>query len=123
MWKIYSQSSINRIREQAAADAIFAYKKSEASKPQAYIDIDRVREDCTVMLKFDNPHMSIFSIERMNMNDTNERTVIGYVFTGEEKPHVKEWTLYISRRQHNELVQKFATHKESNGKEDTKQTS
>lgn len=112
MWKFYSQKTINRLCRDAAENAVKDYQKQLANAPADYTEIDRVRSDCTAMLKFDNPHVSIFSIERMEMNTRNERTIVGYVFIEEvnsekKKPVVKEWSLYISRKQHNELVEQY----------------
>ena len=89
MWKIYSQKSIDRLKKEAGEQAVAEYKANEEKKPEHYMGlVDSLREQCRAMLKFDNPHVSVFSIERMDMGDARERTIVGYVFTGEATPQI-----------------------------------
>lgn len=119
MWKFYSPKTIKRLCQEASENAVKAYQKQLADAPANYTEIDKLRSDCTAMLRFDNPHISIFSIERMEMNTRVERTIVGYVFVEDDKkkPTVREWTLYISRKQHNELVEQYAKNETTKSKE------
>lgn len=98
----------NSYIEKIKSDAVEEYKKTLT----AYENVDRVRENCLVLFDFDIPHMDIFSIERIGMNTNDERTIIGYFNTKEdaEKKDSKEWTLFISRNQHNKLIEEYANH-------------
>lgn len=68
----------------------------------------KLEEQYDVEIDFDE--INVFSIERINsQNDHDSVTIIGHIMND----MTKEWKLYISLEQHNELVKKFRKWKAS----------
>lgn len=81
-------------------------------------DLQKIDERgaCAFAFDFSNPDIYVFSIERSGWNTSDERTIIGYILSGDihddkNKSTLKEWDLLCSREQHNELVKKWLEYK------------
>ncbi len=105
----------NQARVEIAAEAVEAYKSEEARKlPKSYTEnTEEMRGECTTAFNFADANVRVFGVERVNMGDAvNEKTIVGYYFANDAKtntiPTIKEWSLYCSRKTHNELVQLFS---------------
>lgn len=100
----------NKIKQEAIEEYIVSHKNIER---EIYN-----RNNCSMWFKLDDPNIIVFSVERVNHNKLNEKTIIGYYLkaavnqnnAGENKV-INEWNLFCSREQHNELLKKFATPK------------
>jgi hypothetical protein len=142
------------MKAEAKAEAIAEYNKTEEMEERRRVrqqkDLEEAtsrfenkiaaRGKCTAHFDFNDEHIKVFSVERMEMYTDNERTVVGYymlkeldgsnpgetkvitspIYAGSsgtsgsaaivqnaQQKNVREWTLYCSREQHNELVAKF----------------
>lgn len=118
--KILSDSELARIKERAIEE----YKNQQAQqaedKKALYKEVNTHRSECLVGFNFNDPNITVFSIERTAMHDPlNERTIIGYYLTADAnslkegtpmsgEKFVREWYLLCSREAHNELVKAFA---------------
>ena len=81
-------------------------------------DLQKIDERgaCAFAFDFSNPDVNVFSIERSGWNTSDERTIIGYILSGDihddqNKSTLKQWDLFCSREQHNELVKKWLEYK------------
>lgn len=81
--------------------------------------LDRIEDDnLDASIAFDFPQMNVFSIERVSYKTDHYKTVIGYTLNGS----VKEWSLYCSLKQHENLVNSYNEYKKVSGKETGKET-
>ena len=70
--------------------------------------LDRIEDDnLDASIAFDFPQMNVFSIERVSYKTDHYKTVIGYTLNGS----VKEWSLYCSLKQHENLVNSYNEYK------------
>ena len=83
-------------------------------------DLQKIAERgaCSFEFDFKNPDINVFSIERIDWNTSDEKTVIGYILScdihdGEHQRTLKQWYLFCSRHQHNELIEKWLEYKAS----------
>lgn len=76
--------------------------------------IDDLRNGTDVFLDIEARGYEVFSIERTQHGESDEKTVVGYFWEDHEGRHVREWKLYISRKHHNQLVQEFKLRKGTN---------
>jgi hypothetical protein len=96
--------------EKALKDAVEAYKSSR----QNYKDIDMRRELCTTLLILERPEFNVLTIERIKLDTESESTEIMYTRdffhddeSENEPPVMTTWNFRMSRKEHNELVEKF----------------
>jgi len=110
--KILTNKEIDLIKDTAVAEHM---KKLMNEKKQVLENIS-ARFQCLFAFDFANPDINVFSIERNGWNTPDERTIIGYILSGDihddlHKRTLKEWSLFCSREQHNELVKKWVEYK------------
>lgn len=84
--------------------------KLNEKQKDVYGPIDKERDKLTPPF-IDFSNIDCFSIERTNVGDQNERTVVGYWKKENDGKSCKEWNLGISRKQHKELVEQFKSFK------------
>lgn len=83
------------------------------------VEIDKDRDKIQHSIDFDN--YPVFSVERVDVGTTNEKTIIGYKKTQGESENCKfgEWALYCSRDNHNKLYVEFENLKEERKENDS----
>jgi len=100
MWdKINEFFDLKERRKQLDADQ----KKFEADKAQ-FVSMQQQEQDrdfAALAMDLTNA----FSIERISIGSSDERTIVGYM-KSETSSKVKEWNLYISKKCHNNLCEK-----------------
>jgi hypothetical protein len=109
--KFLTENQIFKIKESAVATYIEKIKKDKA-------EVSKIIEERGYFpFAFDlqDPNIKIFSIKRVAHNEESEKTVIGYYllkdienFEKSGEKVIKEWSLLISRKQHNDLVKAWA---------------
>lgn len=69
------------------------------------------KDSCNFVFNFNDPLVRAFSVERLDWDTPNERTVIGYAFTGitesKSTTKIEEWSFHCSREHHNQLAEEF----------------
>ena len=113
MLKLYSGKAINEIKSQAGKEAVTAYLQSRQRIENEIYN----RASCAVYFDFNDSNLRVFSIERVGIGTTDERTIIGYYIPSEMNQHtnskekiIHEWFLLISREEHNRLVKEWSEH-------------
>jgi hypothetical protein len=110
--KILTNKEIELIKDIAVAEHM---EKLMDDEKQVLEKISS-RTECLFAFDFANPDINVFSIERNGWNTSDETTIIGYILSGDihddlHKRTLKEWSLFCSREQHNELVKKWVEYK------------
>lgn len=100
-------------------DAVEQYKRSFEGRKEIGLAEDSIRAssgECS--FRFNDPEISVFSIERLSQGTTDERTVIGYYFKRdfknaeerspeENKKVIHQWFLVCSRENHVRLIEEW----------------
>ena len=102
-----TKNQIKEIKESAVSEYVEKLKKDKA---EIYKTIEE-RGHFPFAFDLEDPNIKIFSIKRVGYGEESEKTVVGYYLIKDieslEKSSekvIKEWSLWISRKQHSDLV-------------------
>ena len=116
-WKLIKTSEfdaiVHKLAQLQAQKIVEIEKEKIEDEIQSRVDkvindanfIDDLREGIDVYLDLETRGYQVFSIERTNHGKSDERTIVGYFWEDQDGRRIKQWTLYISRKAHNQLVQ------------------